>query len=325
MSWTIDDSSHLSAHHSQVKVTKGVDVDYKFNAMWIDEQDKNKIWRFKIINGQNIWFGVSTEDRFAKCYGVRGLFYGGPGNLSDGSALVKSGWGPELVQGDTLDMKVQGISDGLTVEFGRNGFYLGTAFDIKGWNFEGQVIRPIVSLREKGDCVSISKIEVSEFPTAVQAPEDDDITGDWKSDTDPSYTLYLYKIDEETCGVTAIVCNSISGTVKHDGEKWQSQGFIESSFVGVWDQELVNFERTVSEMVGSIDGIVRDGTGLIVSYGGTTTKFVRAAKPLAAKNEDMHMDRLVARQTARRKAKSPYGPKTGYISCCPILCSKVAS
>merc|ERR1719510_2261939 len=105
----------------------------------------------------------------------------------------------------------------------------------------------------------------------------------------------------------------------NDGEKWKSQGFIESSFVGVWDQELVNLERTVSEMVGSIDGIVRDGTGLIVNYGRTTTKFVRAAKPSAATKEDMHMGSLVARQTARRKAKSPYEPKTGYTSCCSTL------
>jgi len=181
MSWTIDNSAHLSAHHSQVKVTKGVDVDYKFNAMWIDEQDTNTVWRFKILNGRNIWIGVSTEDRFGECYAVKGIFYGGPGNLSDGSGLVQMAWGPELVKGDTVDMKVQNISDGLTVEFGRNGLYLGTAFDIKGWyyggqvirsiDFEGQVMRPIVSLKNKGDCVTISKIEASEFPTAVEASE----------------------------------------------------------------------------------------------------------------------------------------------------------
>jgi len=308
-----------------VKVTKGVDVDYKFNAMWIDDQDINTVWRFKILNGQGVWIGVDTEGTFAKCYGVKGLFYGGPGNLSDGSCLVQRGWGPKLDQGDTVDMKVQNNSYGLTVEFGRNGFYLGTAFDMKGWNFGGQAIRPIVCLGKKGDCVTISKIEASEFPTAVQVPDDDDITGDWKSDTDPWYYLYLYKVDEKTCSVTARVRNSIFGTVKHDGEKWQSQGEYGTTLVGVGDPKLVNLERTVSRMVVSIDGIVRDGTGLMVSSGGTTNKFVRAAKPSAATKEDIRMNKFVraakpsAAWDAGREEKSPRGQEPGYIACCTFL------
>jgi len=324
MSWTIDDSAYQSAQHSQVKVTQGVRRDYKFNAMWVDKQDTNTVWRFKILKGQGIWFGVGTEDTFGKCYGAKGLFYGGPGNLSNGMALVMCSWGPELVQGDTIDMKVQNISGDLTVEFGRNGFYLGTAFDIKGWNFGGQVIRPIVSLRNKGDCVTISKIEASEFPTAVQVPDDDDITGVWKSDTDPSYTLCLYKVDQRTCAVSASVRNSIFGTVKHDGRKWQSQGGTGHTNAGVWDPKLVNLERTVSKMLQSIDGIVRDGTGLIVNFGGTTNKFVRAPKPAGATKEDMtwmleDMNRMLGRDTSGRKEKSSCGQRTSYISCCPTF------
>jgi len=317
MSWTIDDSAHLTAHHNQVKVIKGEYGDYKFNAMWIDEHDTNCVWRFKILGGQRIWIGVGREDRFARCYGVKGLFYGGPGNLSDGSALVRGGWGPKLVQGDTVDMKVQKNNDGLTVEFGRNGFYLGTAFDIKGWNFGGQVIRPIVSLKKIGDCVAISKIGASKFPKAVQVPDDDDITGVWKSDTDPRYTLYLSKVDEKTCAVTARVRNSIFGTVKHDGEKWQSQGSTGSTLVGVWDPKLVNMERTVSKMLVSIDGIVRDGTGLMVNSSVGTNKFVKAAKPSAATKEEMSI--RLGWDTVERKEESPVVPKTGYKPMCSIF------
>jgi len=131
-------------------------------------------------------------------------------------------------------------------------------------------------------------------------------TGKWKSNTDPCYYLYLYKVDEKTCRVA---CNSIFGTVKHDGEKWQSEGEYRTTLVGVADPMLVN-------LVVSIDGIVRDGTGLVVSFGGTTNKFVRKAKPSAATKEDMKM---LGWDFAGREEKCPCGTEPGYIACCTFL------
>ena len=40
--------------------------------------------------GGGMWVGVATEDRFGPGYGLKGLLYGGPGNLSDGGSLVQS-------------------------------------------------------------------------------------------------------------------------------------------------------------------------------------------------------------------------------------------
>ena len=94
-------------------------------------------------------------------------------------------------------------------------------------------------------------------------------------------------VDEKTCHVTAAVVNSIFGTVKHDGEKWQIQGGIGSTLVGFMDPELENFEKTVSNNLGSIDGIVREGPDLVVSFDGAAKKFFRAAKPSAAAKEDI--------------------------------------
>ena len=71
-------------------VTKDQSGGHQFNAIWIDEVESNvAVWRFKITQGKGIWIGVGTEDGFAESYRIKGLLFGGPGNLSDGGALVK--------------------------------------------------------------------------------------------------------------------------------------------------------------------------------------------------------------------------------------------
>jgi len=136
---------------------------------------------------------------------------------------------------------------------------------------------------------SATKIEVSEFPTAAQVPDDyDEITGVWESDTDPRYTLSLSRVDEKTCHISAKVINSISGSVKHDGEKWQFHGVVWFTEVGIMDPELQNLERTVSTMLRTINGIERDGASLVVTFGDTTNRFMRAAKPSAVTKEDIN-------------------------------------
>merc|ERR1711974_148703 len=117
-------------------------------------------------------------------------------------------------------------------------------------------------------------------------------TGVWESDNDPrytqgEYTLSLSKVDENTCRVGARVVNSMFGIVKHDGEKWKFHGGVGSTLVGIMDPELQNFESTVSTMLGTIS-IERDGASLVVTFGDTTNRFVRAAKPSAATKDDIN-------------------------------------
>ena len=42
--------------------------------------------------------GVASEAGFAAGYKCKGLFFGGPGNLSDGGALVRSHFGEPICQ-----------------------------------------------------------------------------------------------------------------------------------------------------------------------------------------------------------------------------------
>ena len=104
-----------------------------------------------------MWIGLGTEDKFGPGYRLKGLLYGGPGNLSDGGSLVTGGWGPRLAQGDTVDMRMTLTGGSLRLEFGLNNSYLGTAFTIDNWTW-GQA-KPVVSLSSAGESVTISKLE----------------------------------------------------------------------------------------------------------------------------------------------------------------------
>ena len=138
--------------------------------------------RFQIEQGEGMWVGVTTDENFMWSYALKGLMYGGPGNLSSGGGLAQGGWGPTLKAGDTVDMKVNLVDNHLTVEFGRNGFYLGKAFDIEGWPLSGP-LRPVVSLSGEGNSLTISKVtDMEEFPALVKVPAEDDINGEWQHD-----------------------------------------------------------------------------------------------------------------------------------------------
>ena len=69
--------------------------------------------------------GVSAEDKFAAGWGMKGLFDGGPGNLSDGSSLVTSRWGPKFGDGDVIGMRLEQTGDKIVLAFSKNGSGLG--------------------------------------------------------------------------------------------------------------------------------------------------------------------------------------------------------
>ena len=100
-----------------------------------------------------------------------------------------------------MDMKVVQIDGNLTVDFARNGSYLGTAYDIKDLS-SGMAFRPLTSLHRKGDSVSISQIDLSEFSTAIEEPDSEDITGVWESDTEPRYVKLLFY---QRCSIIALI------------------------------------------------------------------------------------------------------------------------
>ncbi|CAH3157050.1 unnamed protein product [Porites lobata] len=92
---------------------------------------------------------------------MKGLFYGGPGNLSDGSSLVTSNWRPKFGDGDVIGMRLEQTCDKTVLAFSKNGSGLGVAFDIS--RYRGMEFRPAVSMDEAGQGVTISETSTSSF------------------------------------------------------------------------------------------------------------------------------------------------------------------
>ena len=146
MSWTLDTSGLLASEGSVVTLQGQTKGDTKANAMWVEAEAESQsgCWRFDVKAGSGMWVGVAAEDKFGPGYSLKGLLYGGPGNLSDGGSLVTGGWGSKLAAGHTLDMRLRLEGGSLTLEFCHNNNYLGPAFHIEGWSWG--VPRPVVSL-----------------------------------------------------------------------------------------------------------------------------------------------------------------------------------
>lgn len=58
----------------------------------------------RLAFSQQIWVGVTSSGHFKKGYGLHGILYGGPGNLSDGGAGLKYQWGPAVSKGDVVGL-----------------------------------------------------------------------------------------------------------------------------------------------------------------------------------------------------------------------------
>ena len=228
MSWTLDTSGHLVSDEGQVTFKGEVKGDTKANAIWIESGEEMKegarSWRISIKSGKGMWIGLGTEERFGPGYRLKGLLYGGPGNLSDGGSLVTGGWGPRFSDGDTVDMRMTLAGGNLSLEFALNNSYLGTAFTIDSWDW-GQA-RPVVSLSSSGASVSIRQLEDSLFPVKTATSACEGITGKWTCVSE-NYSLSLSKLEESGSmyGLSVKVGNSMNCKIEdREGAGWVMAG-----------------------------------------------------------------------------------------------------
>jgi len=207
MSWTADDSGTMNVDGAKVTFNGGKD---KGNAMW--SQAGTGYWEFKVNGKSGAWVGVSSDDKFGAGWAIKGLFYGGPGNLSDGGSLIAGSWGPNFGEGDTIGMRVEATGDNTTVAFSKNGTPLGTAFNIQGWS-GGSGLRPAVSLSKADQSVTITQGSLPDM-SAMQAVSGQPVTaveGSWAG----RFKLQIEK-EGEGWRVSAQVGNSMSCIVSKD-------------------------------------------------------------------------------------------------------------
>jgi len=86
--------------------------------------------------------GVTSSAAFGQGWKCKGLLFGGPGNLSNGGALVCGEFGEELRKGMTIGVLVKMDAGSITVVFYQDGRCLGLAFDAK--RFSDAAVYPLL-------------------------------------------------------------------------------------------------------------------------------------------------------------------------------------
>jgi len=278
MAWKSDNSGLVAISGTKVSFTGGSGGgDSKGNAFWDEGEGRSGEWVWKIEEGSGMWIGVAEEDKFGPGYQLKGLLYGGPGNLSDGSSLVTGHWGPKFATGDNICMKVEVVDGATIVSFRHNEKPLGAAFSIEGWT--GDKLRPVVSLGSQGQAVSLQPSSGACF--AKEAGPREGLEGDWEGDD--------LKVSIEAEGgagkwrVGATVGNSLSCEVTQDGDKFTSGPVMSTRMMP--PPHLQAKETAVSKLLEELNCIAREGADLRLSSPSSSLLLTPASGPGPATKE----------------------------------------
>lgn len=113
-------------------------------------------FEIEVVEGSGAFIGVSTKAGFAEGYKIKGLFFGGPGNLSNGSAGLRTQFGQEVKPGSVIGVTLD-LTDEKTVgiTFWEGDTCLGEAF--KDCAREpGAMVFPAVCASHSGDRFKLS-------------------------------------------------------------------------------------------------------------------------------------------------------------------------
>jgi len=132
--------------------------DAKFNALCeVGFIGGEQYFEVEILEGgRGAWVGVTTKAGFDAGYKLKGLMFGGPGNLSDGSRGLRFGFGEDVKAGDVVGVLLD-LSDPSTVgaTFFQGERCLGKAFaDCP--RTSGEAVYPVVSTGQVGSRFRIS-------------------------------------------------------------------------------------------------------------------------------------------------------------------------
>ncbi|CAK9079276.1 unnamed protein product [Durusdinium trenchii] len=102
----------------------------KYNALCgVGFSSGKEYFEVQVIEGSGAFIGVTTKAGFAEGYKIKGLFFGGPGNLSNGSAGLKTSFGEPVKKGSVIGVTLD-LTDEATVgvSFWQGGTSIGEAF-----------------------------------------------------------------------------------------------------------------------------------------------------------------------------------------------------
>jgi len=158
--------------------------DSPVNARWTQALGAGSYFEIEVKDLQphsSCKVGVATEHGFAAGYRCKGLFFNG--NLTNGSAGLKFGFGKTPSSGMVLGVKLELAEDKATVTFYQDGLCLGPGFVSKRMNPQAPIF-PVVIAGSNGDRFSIRVL--SEVPAAIRGEgsngrsQEHPAIGDWE-------------------------------------------------------------------------------------------------------------------------------------------------
>jgi len=226
-----------------------------------------KLWEVKVEKGAGVWVGLTTPEHFGEGYSLRGLMYGGPGNLGDGNQLLVGGWGPKLEEGDNLLLSLELAGpDKSLISITRNGQNLGLAFNLSGWAGAGAFI-PVVSL-SSGQEVSIRDVKGPGLHGAGPCPTNRDIdmeiSGAWEGE---GIKVRVDKVGQgETYMLSLKLANMITCTVEKHGQDGSLvlQGEVIMTKL-MASPEVAKKEQEIVDLLQGIKFIKRNRDNLIIT------------------------------------------------------------
>jgi len=162
MAWVDDGSCAVKVDGEECKID-GAPAGSPANAYFGKPLSSGDYFEIDILETkQSPFIGITSSAAFAEGWKCKGLLFGGPGNLSDGSALVRGEFGEEIKKGMTVGTLLKMDSGSITVTFYQEGRCLGPAFIAK--RLSDAAIFPLVHGRD-GDHFRIR------FPDTVPTME----------------------------------------------------------------------------------------------------------------------------------------------------------
>jgi len=303
--WVSDGSSEIiiSADSSEIKCQlEGSDCGNVYNGLWKESNEGvttgTHYWKIHIteLGQESIFVGLTDLDKFQKGWALKGLLYGGPGNLSNGSALIVSEYGPNIKCGNTVGILAV-FEEKLKVYFDVDGTPLGQAFNLPVSVLSGAF--PVVHFSGNGK-VSITKS--SDIPTDLNRLESvyEGIEGDWKCieyNGSPTpikvtgvtgVTIGIFKNEEDdgkTYSVGLHVINYINFTLYQQDGIWKTSGGMSTLMGG--SHELMQLESQMKYLVQTATTVEVDGCVLVISNGSNvTSKWERYSTAKSAVTEN---------------------------------------
>ena len=280
--WRTDSSEQLLVNENSVSHNgkKG-----KANAMFTGASGVG-YFEFEIHGSSGMWIGICPEDKFGESYKIKGIFYGGPGNLADGGGLIIGQWGPEFAEGDVIGMLVELENNSLKISYSKNGQGLGVAYNVADWNIH--TFHPAVSLEQEGQSVTIRRVtdnipDTSKMqPSQIPAPG---LEGKWKG----NYHVHIKQTKPDEFQLHAKVANNLRCAFKLNpgANTVQSVSPVASTLM-MPDPASQEQENEVKNILTNLKVVKRDGNNLVIEGDGKQQVFEPDLVPSTAARGQVH-------------------------------------